>query len=228
MLFVQGAQVPQAQSFDNIVGSSEFWFAQDTETWDLFLFFRVIFAETVFSVEMGSPLHADIVSPMLVATSVVEVPLVLLLTLPFQRQQFITLPQRHQLFQRHLLPWSSLSTQHQQLPSRHLLPRTCVSNQHQQFFARHMLLWTCLSHKYQLFSFATHAPVYVRVAPAQLAAVVETVAPALAVASAAIVPVVEFFRPNTSSFLRDIFARGCQDLRGADSSGRGHCSLCLP
>ena len=50
--FVQGEQVPQAQSFENIVGSSEFWSAQDTETWDLFLFFRVTFAETVFSVEM--------------------------------------------------------------------------------------------------------------------------------------------------------------------------------
>ena len=74
--FVQGEQVPQAQSFENIVGSSEFWSAQDSETWDLFLFFRVTFAETVFSVEMGSPLHADLVSPMLVATSVVDVPLV--------------------------------------------------------------------------------------------------------------------------------------------------------
>ena len=30
----------QAQSFENIVGSSECWFAQDTETWDLFLCFR--------------------------------------------------------------------------------------------------------------------------------------------------------------------------------------------
>ena len=74
--FVQGEQVLQAQSFENIVGSSEFWSAQDSETWDLFLFFRVTFAETVFSVEMGSPLHADLVSPMLVATSVGDIPLV--------------------------------------------------------------------------------------------------------------------------------------------------------
>ena len=72
--FVQGEQVPQAQSFENIVGSSAFWSTQDSETWDLFLFFRVTFAETVFSVEMGSPHHADLVSPMLVATSVVDVP----------------------------------------------------------------------------------------------------------------------------------------------------------
>ena len=38
--FVQGEQVPKAQSFENIVGSSEFWSAQDTETWLLFLSFR--------------------------------------------------------------------------------------------------------------------------------------------------------------------------------------------
>ena len=74
MPFVQSEQVPQAQSFENIVGSSEFWSAQDTETGLLFLFFRVTFAETVFSVEMGSPHHANLVSPMLVATPVVDVP----------------------------------------------------------------------------------------------------------------------------------------------------------
>ena len=39
MPFVQGEQVPQAQSFENIVGSSEFWSAQDKRNLAPFSFF---------------------------------------------------------------------------------------------------------------------------------------------------------------------------------------------
>ena len=42
----------------------------------------------------------------------------------------------------HLLPWLSLSLQHQLLPMRLLLPWLNMSHQHQQVLTRHLLPWS--------------------------------------------------------------------------------------
>ena len=70
-----------------------------------------------------------------------------------------------------------------------------MSNQHQQFRATLASVDVFVAQAPAV-SFATHAPVYVRVAPAPPAAVVETVVPALAVTSAATAPWSNFFDPT--------------------------------
>ena len=73
----QVVQVPQVQVIGKIVENPEIQSAQDTHTSESLgpaPSRRVNFAESVDCVEIGSPLHAESVSPMPVTTPVVEVP----------------------------------------------------------------------------------------------------------------------------------------------------------